>query len=360
LRLARSERIVAQMARFALVASFVILMAAGGLGCGGTSSKAGAGGAGVSSSGTGGHPDGGLPDATGGAAGAGGAAAGAGGAAGGDAGTDSGHCDGGVPDPTTAPATIDVSCFVPTFDDDFLAYDISSGPVDDGDFPNERWFNGTEQCCLSPSDGSHSANYPTPSPSGPVNPYTLIPGGGLQIMLQKLGDTWYSGVMTSVDKNGNGFSQKYGYIEYSAKLAPGTGTWPGLWMLSMPLGAQGGEIDILEQYGGNPPLNPDSYTHFQTTLHDWTNTSLSVEHTVSGQPDLTAGYHRFGLLWGPTYTAVYVDAKLAWSTPTLAIMKRPYYLLADMGLGSGWTTTQTPNPSDLLIKYIRAYSVPGF
>lgn len=39
---------------------------------------------------------------------------------------------------------------------------------------------------------------------------------------------------------------------------------------------------------------------------------------------------------------------------------RPYYLLADMGIGSGFTTTQTPNPSNLNIQYIRAYSVPGF
>jgi beta-glucanase (GH16 family) len=227
-------------------------------------------------------------------------------------------------------------------------------------FPNERWFNGTDQCCLSPSDGSGSANYPTAGSNGPVNPYSLIPGGGLQIRLQKVGTTWYSGVMTSVDQNGDGFSQQYGYIEYSAKLAPGTGTWPGLWMLSMPPHAAGGEIDILEQYGCNPPLDPVVYTIFHTTFHDWTNTSLTVAYTAMNQPDLTADYHRFGLLWGATYTALYVDGKLVWSTPTLAIMKRPYYLLADMGVGGGWDTTQTPSPSDLLIKYIRAYTVPGF
>jgi hypothetical protein len=270
------------------------------------------------------------------------------------------RCADGGPDPKTAPPTVDVTCFTPTLDDEFLTYDVSSGPVDDGKHPGELWFNGTEQCCLSPSDGKGSANYPTAGPNGPVNPYSLLDGGGLQIRLQDIGSTWFSGVMTSVDKNGKGFSQEYGYFEFDAKLPPGTGTWPGLWMLSMPPGGPGGEIDILEQYGLNPPQDPAAEHTFQMTIHDWTNAQKGVQFTTKGLPDLTAAFHRVGLLWSATYLALYFDGALLWSTPTLEVMKRPYYLLADMGLGSGWDTTQTPSPSDLQIKSIRAYSVPGF
>jgi hypothetical protein len=269
-------------------------------------------------------------------------------------------CPDGGPDPKTAPGLIDVSCFTPTFDDEFLAYDISSGPVDDGLHPGERWFNGTEQCCLSPSDGKGSANYPTAGPNGPVNPYSLLSGGGLQIRMQLQGNTWFSGVMTSVDQDGKGFSQQYGYIEFDAKLPPGTGTWPGLWMLSMPPHASGGEIDVLEQYGLNPPQDPAAEHTFQMTVHDWTNAQQGSQFTTKGLPDLTADFHRVGLLWSDTYMALYFDGALLWSTPTLEVMKRPYYLLADMGLGSGWDTSQTPSPSDLLIKSIRAWTVPGF
>lgn len=75
---------------------------------------------------------------------------------------------------------------------------------------------------------------------------------------------------------------------------------------------------------------------------------------------MTADYHRYGLLWNKTYIAIYFDGALLWSAPTPIVMKRPYYLLVDMGVGSGFDTTQTPSPSNLLIKYVRAFTVPGF
>ena len=263
-------------------------------------------------------------------------------------------------DPNTAPPTVDPSCFAVTFDDDFKVYDISSGPVSDGQYPVERWFNGTEQCCMSPSDGKAGVNYPTAGPNGPVNPYALLPGGGLRIRLQEQGSEWFSGVMTSVDENGAGFSQQYGYFEMSVQLPAGTGTWPAFWMLSLPVGAAGGEIDIFEQYGCNPPQDPSCERIFWTTLHDWTHSTTPGQHEATGLPDLTAGLHRYGLLWNANYLAVYFDGALLWSNSTPSVMKRPYYLLADMGMGSGFTTTQTPNPSDMNIQYIRAYTVPGF
>ncbi len=272
-------------------------------------------------------------------------------------------CVAGPPSPTTAPATIDTTCFASSFDDDFTAYDISSGPVDDGKFPNERWFNGTDQCCMSPSNGWPGVMYPTPSQATnmPVNPYSLLPGGGLQVSLQESNDEWFSGVMTSVDQNGKGFSQTYGYFEMNAELPPGTGTWPSFWMLSLPMGTAGGEIDVFEQLGCSPPLNPAVEAIFHFTLHDWKGGTTPAAYTTQNLPDLTVAYHRYGLLWNKTYMALYFDGALQFSTPTPDVMiDTPYYLLADMGIGAGWITTETPNPSNLLIKWIRAYTVPGF
>jgi hypothetical protein len=37
-------------------------------------------------------------------------------------------------------------------------------------------------------------------------------------------------------------------------------------------------------------------------------------------------------------------------------MKQPYYLLVDLGIGSGWPTENTPHTNDLQIQYIRAYA----
>src|ERR1700733_9556339 len=252
-------------------------------------------------------------------------------------------CLGGVPHADAAPPTVDESCFVSTFDDEFQAYDVSSGPKDDGKYPNERWFNGTEQCCLSPSDGLPAVNYPMAGPNGPVNPYSLLPGGGLRISLQNIQNEWYSGVMTSIDSDGHGFSQKYGYFEMSARLPSGTGTWPSFWMLSVP-GGPGGEIDIFEQYGCNPPLDPAVERIFHTTLHDWSaQPPTGTSYTANVTPDLTAAYHRYGLLWSATYIALYFDGNLLWSQPPLSTMNQPHYLLAAMGMGAGWNTAQTPN-----------------
>jgi len=272
-------------------------------------------------------------------------------------------CLSGAPSPTTAPATVDTSCFTSTFDDEFTAYDISSGPVDDGLHPGERWFNGTDQCCMSPSNGWPGVMYPTPSQASnmPVNPYSLLPGGGLQISLQESNDEWFSGVMTSVDKNGDGFAQAYGYFEMNAQLPPGTGTWPSFWMLSLPMGAAGGEIDVFEQLGCSPPLNPAVESIFHFTLHDWKGGTTPAAYTAQSLPDLTVAYHRYGLLWNKTYMALYFDGALLYSTATPSVMiDTKYYLLADLGIGSGWVTTETPNPSNMLIKSIRAYTVPGF
>ena len=196
-------------------------------------------------------------------------------------------CASGPPSPTTAPATIDTTCFVSSFDDDFTAYDIASGPVDDGLHPGERWFNGTDQCCMSPSNGWPGVMYPTAAQSDgmPVNPYSLVPGGGLQISLQQSNDEWFSGVMTSVDKNGAGFAQTYGYFEMSAQLPPGTGTWPSFWMLSLPMGAPGGEIDVFEQLGCSPPLNPAVESIFHCTLHDWKGGTTPAAYTTQNLPD---------------------------------------------------------------------------
>ena len=268
-----------------------------------------------------------------------------------------------LPGATTAPQSVDPSCFTSTFVDDFSAYDISSGTLDDGKFPDERWFNGTDECCMSPSNGWPGVMYPTPSQSTgkSVNPYSLLPGGGLQISATQQNDEWFSGVMTSVDGKENGFAQMYGYFEMTTQLPPGTGTWPSFWMLSLPRSAPGGEIDVFEQLGCSPPLNPAVEKIFHFTLHDWKDGTTPLAYTATTVPDLTAGYHRYGLLWNKAYTALYFDGQLLTSTPTPSIMiDVKYFLLADLGVGGGWDTTQTPTPSNMLIKSINAYSVPGF
>ena len=41
--------------------------------------------------------------------------------------------------------------------------------------------------------------------------------------------------------------------------------------------------------------------------------------------------------------------------PTVAEARTPLYLLIDLALGAGWPIDQTPNPSIMLVDYVRAY-----
>ncbi|HUB63676.1 MAG TPA: glycoside hydrolase family 16 protein [Methylocella sp.] len=231
-----------------------------------------------------------------------------------------------------------------TFSDNFSSL---STMCNDGLFkPSCKWYNGTERCCMSTTDGSGTGMFPTPLPGGgSLNPYSLISGGGLNISLTKVGKYWNSGVFTSVASNKQGFSQQYGYFEISAELPPGPGTWPAFWLLSK---TPGGELDIFEQYGRSP-------TSICITLHDWTNHTNSKSNCFDTGVALTTGYHTYGMLWDANNMAFYLDGNLVWTVPTLAIAKQPYYVLADLGIGSGWPTDQTPSPSIMKIKYIHVY-----
>jgi len=106
--------------------------------------------------------------------------------------------------------------YVLTFEDAFSSLStISSGP---GPYTTGvKWYNGVEQCCMTPSvTGQGGVMYPTNVNGAPINPYSLLSGGGLNISLTRSGSTWNSGVMTSVDSNHVGFSQQYGYFEIMA------------------------------------------------------------------------------------------------------------------------------------------------
>lgn len=249
--------------------------------------------------------------------------------------------------------------YVLTFDDEFTSLtDISTSAI-----PYARginWYNGIVQCCMSPSaTGQHGVMYPTHlwncttfQDIGPLNPYAIDPnGGGLDINLTLTDCIWNSGVMQTVGTDGKGFSQQYGYFEIAVQFPPGPGTWPGFWMLPVNRTANHGEIDILEQYG-------QFRNQYCANLHDWDNANNTAGRCVTVPFDKSLQYHVYGMLWTPTAVTFYADGQQVWQHAPLSVMGGPYYLLVDLGIGGGWPTDHTPNPSTMRIKYIRAYRAP--
>ena len=243
------------------------------------------------------------------------------------------------------PPTLDLGQYNMTFDDEFTSLSISDSPVNDG----SRWYSRNEECCMMTTDGTKAAMVGI---SSPHNPFSLLPAGGLNIRLQKASKQWTSGVLTSVDSHGKGFSQTYGYFEMKAKFPPGQNTWPAFWLLNAAAKssrAPAGEIDIVE-YIANPRFSD----YISTTLHDWSRqTNLPMSHQRVTLPNNS--FHTYGMLWTAETMTFYFDRSVTFQTPTPSIMHQPYYPIVDLGIGGGWPTEKTPATNDMKIQYIRAY-----
>lgn len=241
------------------------------------------------------------------------------------------------------------SDYVLTFEDTFQNLNsISAGDTYNG----AKWYNGVEQCCMVDSTGLPGVMFPTAVNGVQVNPYSITAGGGLSIALVKQNNVWYSGVLTSVDKNKQGFTQKYGYYEMKAQQPAGEGVWPAFWMLSTQADMPG-EIDMMEYYGVSKG------TSYGITLHDWrnggNNTNIKNPQFFPTTSGLTDGYHTYGMLWTASTMTFFLDGAQVWQTPTPDVMQQPYYLLVNNGLGGYWPTQNTPQLSQFKVQYIRAY-----
>ena len=168
------------------------------------------------------------------------------------------------------------------------------------------------------------------------------------------GQPYVSGVLTTRGS----FSQKHGRFEAIAKVPRGKGLWSALWLLptheTWPEGvAVLPEIDIMEHIGDEPNT-------FHTTLH--TNqegelTSHPHDHTVDA--DLTAGFHRYSVVWTPATVHWYLDREHVASHPTPADFTTPVHFLLNLAVGGSWPgapDASTRFPARYLVDSVRAYT----
>jgi len=229
-----------------------------------------------------------------------------------------------------------------TFDDEFNALSVSAAG------PGGRWFTNTKGAFGDARFVEQKEGFPF-----------TIGKGVLHIEARKDADGWKSGILASVDPQGNGFAQKFGYFEMRAKFPPGPGTWPAFWLLGQPAQREQSqkkftvtnpEIDVVEQYGALP-----RYIH--TTVHLWSpdrpHWSKSDAFVV---PDTVDHFHTYGVMIEEDDTTFYCDGRELSKSKTLPEAKVPLYLLVNLALGCGWPIDKTPNPSVMWVDYVRAYS----
>jgi beta-glucanase (GH16 family) len=128
-------------------------------------------------------------------------------------------------------------------------------------------------------------------------------GGKLVIEAIKQNGNWTSGRVKTQGK----FKFTYGRVEWKAKLAPGVGTWPALWMLGEAVTTKGwpacGEIDVMEYIDRIPGK-------IQAALH--TPSSFGNTQNIGSTQisDPTTAFHIYAAEWSPTEIKFFVDNTL--------------------------------------------------
>lgn len=156
----------------------------------------------------------------------------------------------------------------------------------------------------------------------------------------------------------------YGRIEARAKLPPGRGTWPAIWMLPTDAAYGGwpasGEIDIMEHVGYDPGRVHMS-VHTKTYNHR-IGTQKTATRTV---PGATAEFHRYRVDWTPDGVRGYID-----DVPVLAFANegsgadawpfdRRFHLLLNLAVGGAWGGKEGVDaqafPASMQVDYVRVY-----
>ncbi|BAT59368.1 endo-1,3-1,4-beta-glycanase ExsH [Variibacter gotjawalensis] len=213
------------------------------------------------------------------------------------------------------------------------------------------WGPGTRWIAHTPWNGDFGdATFADPANGFPFT----VTNGVLRIEASKSSGQWQSGLLASVDAQGHGFSQQYGYFEMRAQLPSGAGVWPAFWLIGLDRSQFTAEIDVMEQHGSALGDRYSSAVH--TWYRDGSQPSASVakQHIV-GANVMTSGFHDYGVNVTPTSTIFYFDGQEVWRTATPESHKQPMYILLDLALGGGFPINQTPNPSYMYVDYVHVY-----
>lgn len=247
-------------------------------------------------------------------------------------------------EPDANPGRLDRSLLQPTFADDFSHFAASATGMADGRPAWRTTYSGGNRTL----PGNHEAEwYADPGPDGPFH----VVHGMLEIAATPkpglpAGMRFQSGLITSQRL----LTQRYGYFEMRAELPLGKGLWPAFWLLPAN-GQWPPEIDVMEMLGHAPET-------YYASVHARPNGQPVDTTTAVTAPDLTTGFHVFGVSWRPDRIRFYLDDVLVHETATPADMNRPMYMLANLAVGGAesWPGAAAADTTGVFrIAWIRAW-----
>lgn len=173
----------------------------------------------------------------------------------------------------------------------------------------------------------------------------------------------------------NRFAQQYGYFEVEAKLPVGAGLHP---VISLTAN-NGPEIAIMHAYSGAPN---GAWSNAGLRPIDYVVTAVSKPDTYIGEfrartamtvPDLSAGFHKYGVRWDATTVRYYFDGVQIGQAINHNAIRTPMYFFIGLWMvneetsattGSGTLSQSNPyTPQGLSnamkINYVRAWKFKG-
>ena len=106
------------------------------------------------------------------------------------------------------------------------------------------------------------------------------------------------------------FKQAYGRFEARIKVPGGSGLWPAFWLLGENMDVDGwpqcGEIDIME-YRRQEPTKVSGSIHGPGYSGETEPQGQVTKSYDLGNDRYDAGFHVFGIEWGPEYINYYID-----------------------------------------------------
>lgn len=249
------------------------------------------------------------------------------------------------PDPVTGTRCIAPPVETASFAEEFdLPLDVSA------------WGPGTRWIAHTPWNGDFGeARFRDPGEGGPFT----VEHGILTIEArQNAAGEWGSGLLASVDREGRGFTQLYGYFEARARLPAAPGVWPAFWLIGADRSRFTAEIDVMEYRGAKP----DGYT---SSLHVWNRGGRPHDkqlerHVVFGGREKDGRNHvdrfnTYGVHVGPERTTFYFNRCPVWTAETRAEHRQPMFMLVNLALGGSFPIDETPSPTRMEVDHVRAW-----
>lgn len=161
------------------------------------------------------------------------------------------------------------------------------------------------------------------------------------------------------------YDWRYGRLVVRAKVTNLTGTWPAIWTLGVDCPwPSNGEVDVMENYGGNVLANFAWGTNQQWSPQ-WDSSATPVSDFDSDWPER---FHVWELDWTEQRMAIYLDGELLNAVNLADTINGPaqcegqnpfqqnHYLLLNLALGSnGGSVDSLSFPTRYVVDYVRLY-----